>query len=140
MAVHIRRVRHAVYVLLTVSSSLFASPVSDFQARLAQTAWNLHQTEALLRAQPQSSGAAAATPEALGSYLALLSENTSALNALTTQKMTDEQRRVMAEGLRSIGGALRDQVSLANNRGLNAASLALSLLETNCRSAFSALN
>lgn len=113
---------------------LRASPISDFQARLAQTSWSLQQMESLLRAQPQST-VPVATPEAVASYLTLVSENVSALGALTAEPVTDEQRRVMADGLKSIVSTLKDEISLANNRGLTAIASALGALETGCRGA-----
>lgn len=115
-----------------------ASSVSDFQARLAQTNWNLQATERILRGF-ELSAVAQPTPEGLGSYLTLLSENVTALTALATPRATDEQRRVMAEGLKSVATHLKDQTSLAQNRGLNAAASVLSRLEASCRSAIGTL-
>ena len=113
---------------------LVASPASDFAVRLAQTVWSLQQVEALVRTMPQST-AQTATPETIASYLALASENVHALTALATEKLTNEQRRVLAEGFKSVASLLRDESALAANRGLGSVGAGLSALETTCRAA-----
>ncbi len=124
-------------VLLCDPPALRASPTSDFQARLAQANWCLHQTEAILRAQPLSA-VPVPTPDALASYLTLLSENVAALSAAAAAaRVTDEQRKIMAEGLKSMAAGLQDGSSLAGNRGLTAIASSLAGLETSCRSAMS---
>ena len=90
-----------------------ATPVSDFQARLAQTVWSIQQTEAILRTVPQTS-ATISVPDGLASYASLLSENVTALTGAAT--------------------FLRDLASLAANRGLSGA-LSLGTAEQSCRSA-----
>jgi len=77
-------------------------------------------------------------PEALGSYLTLLSENVSALASAASARVTDEQRKAMAEGLKGVATQLKDFTELANNRGLTPAASAFSVLETSCRSGLAA--
>lgn len=122
----------ALFAALLLPGPLRASPASDFAARLAQTGWSLQQLEGLLRALPQSA-VATPTPEAVVSYLALVSENVSALAAESAERTTDEQRRVMGEGWKALASLLKDQSSLATNRGLIAVASALGSLETTCR-------
>ncbi len=116
-----------------------ASLISDFQARLAQTTWVLSQTEALVRSQPHSA-VPVSSPEALASYLTLLSENVTALAATAANRGSDEQRKVMAEGLKAIATSLKDQASLSGSRGLTATASALGVLETSCRNALAQLS
>ncbi|MCA1580278.1 MAG: hypothetical protein LC796_02585 [Acidobacteria bacterium] len=126
--------RLALTMTLLLPLPLTASIVSDFQARFAQTIWAAQQTEAILRALPQSASAVS-TPEGLSSYAALLAENTAALNALATVGIsTDEQRRALARGLQAVASALHDQSALAANRGLSGLVSNLSSLEESCRS------
>ena len=115
-----------------------ASPVSDFQARLAQTNWNLQTVERMVKAQPLSSEAVP-TSEGLDSYLTLLSENVAALTRSTSARVTNEQRKVFAEGLKSAAAQIKDLTSMAGHRGLTAAASSLALLETNCRGSIAAL-
>ncbi len=115
-----------------------ASPISDFQARLGQTSWNLQTVERMVRAQPFSSETAQ-TPEALDSHLTLLSENVTVLARAASARVTNDQRRVFAEGLKSAAAQIKDLTSMAINRGLAAAASSLALLETNCRVAIAAL-
>jgi len=127
----------ALFLLLDVSI-VRASAVSDFQARLTQTLWNIQQTEIIVRSLPLST-ASMPTPEGLASYLGLLSENVEALTRAGAGAATDEQRRVMAEGLKSVATALRDLAALAANRGLTTAASTLAALETSCRAAMTRL-
>src|SRR5262249_182873 len=130
-----RRSRSAFFLLFLLfgsSRGFAASPISDFQARLAQTLWCLGQAEAILRSQPESS-VPVPTPEALASYLTLASENIAALGDFASARVTDEQRRIIAEGVRGTARAFRAELSLANNRGLAGASATLSALESSCR-------
>lgn len=111
-----------------------ATPVSDFQARLAQTVWSIQQTEAILRTVPQTS-ATISVPDGLASYASLLSENVTALTgAATFRELSDADRKVMADGLSAVATFLRDLASLAANRGLSGA-LSLGTAEQSCRSA-----
>jgi len=119
-------------LLFGSSRGFAASPISDFQARLAQTLWCMGQAEAILRSQPESS-VPVPTPEALTSYLTLTSENVAALAEFASAHVSDEQRRIIAEGLRAAARTLRDELSLANNRGLTGASATISTLESSCR-------
>lgn len=120
--------------LLFVSNGVSASAISDFEARLTQTSWSLQHMEGLLRAQPHSA-VPLATPEALVSFMTLLSENATALTGHASNRGTDEQRRIMAEGLKAVATTTKDIASLATNRGLTALASALGALETSCRSA-----
>jgi len=122
----------SVLLLLAVPRGSIASTASDFQARLAQTGWCLARAEAILRSQPESA-VPVPTPEALDSYLALASENVMTLASFASARVTDEQRRIITEGLRATARMVRDEVSLANNRGLTAAAAALSVIESSCR-------
>lgn len=126
-------------VLLLASETLRASPVSDFQARFAQTVWSAQQTEAILRTLPQSA-TSVSTPEGLASYLALLSENVAALTGAASRAATDEQRKAVAEGIGAVATALHDQSALAGNRGLLGAVATLADLEESCRAAVSQLS
>src|SRR5215813_13266388 len=133
--VHRRRIGALLFVLFLFfgsSRGLVASTISDFQARLAQLLWCLGQAEAILRSQPESS-VSVPTPEALDSYLILASENTAPLTGFASARVSDEQRRIIAEGLRTAARTIRDEVSLANNRGLTGAAATLSALESSCR-------
>jgi hypothetical protein len=128
----------AVWLLLSASAG--ASLLSDFQARLAQTVWAAQQTEVILRTLPPSA-TPASTPDGLASYAALLAENTAALNAAATARgSTDEQRRVMADGLQAVSTALQDQMALAGNRGLLGLVSTLSSLREGCRSTIAQLS
>ena len=125
---------------LLLSAPAGASLLSDFQARLAQTFWAAQQTEVILRTLPPSA-MPASTPDGLASYAALLSENAAALNtAANARGSTDEQRRVMADGLQTVATALQDQMSLAGNRGLLGLVSTLSSLREGCRSAIAQLS
>ncbi len=138
---HSRRVRifSAAVLAAFVCGSATASLLSDFQARLAQTFWSAHQTEAILRTLPQST-AAVSTPDGLSSYAALLSENIASLNTGATVRLaTDEQRRVLAEGLQALASMLHDQTALATNRGLTALVSTLQSLEESCRTTIAQL-
>ena len=111
-----------------------ATPVSDFQARLAQTVWSAQQTEAILRTVPQTS-ASVSVPDGLASYAGLLSENVAALTGFATaRELSDADRKTMGDGLSAIASLLRDLASLAANRGLSGA-LSLGTAEQSCRSA-----
>lgn len=109
-----------------------ASAMSDFQARLAQTQWNVQALEGLVKGQRPSTRAVA-TPEAIDSFLVLLSENVAGLTAAAGARVTDEQRRVFAEGLRSAATQLRDLAPVASHRGLAAAASEIARLEAACR-------
>ena len=119
-------------LLLLAASSLKASPISDFQARLAQTHWNMQSVEGMVRAQ-RASSRAVATPEAIGSFLELLAENVGALTAFSSAKVTTEQERVIAEGIRSTAGQLRDLSAMISHRGFSNAAAEIQRLETTCR-------
>lgn len=117
------------------SASALASTLTDFQARLALTALCLGQSEAQLRAQPLSS-VTATVPEALASWLALVSENVSGLaRTASAGAATDDQKKVMADGLNAVALTLHDHAALARNRGFEAAASALGALEAACRTA-----
>jgi hypothetical protein len=109
------------------------SPSSDFQARAAQTQWNLLMCEGIIRSLPPSA-AAVPTPEGLSSYLALLSENVAALTTTPMSRLTDEQRKTFVAGFRAIAMTLKDLSSLAGNRGLSSAASTLTVFEASCRS------
>lgn len=111
-----------------------ASPVAEFQARLAQTYWNLQAVEGLVRAFEIGSDLQP-TPDALAAHLTLLSENVAALDALAAARLTNEQKRLVADGLKGVAGRLKDQTVLAVNRGLGAAASTFAQLESSCRSA-----
>jgi hypothetical protein len=131
-------VRRAPTVLVSAVLFVFAaapvaaSPMSDFQARLAQTHWNIQVLEGITRAQ-RASRRAAPTPEAIDSFLGLLAENVGALTAFASAKVTDEQSRVIAEGIRTTAGQLRDLTALISNRGFSSAAAEAQRLETSCR-------
>ena len=118
--------------LLLTSPSLAASPISDFQARLAQTQWNIQSVEGMVRAQ-RASSRTVATPEAISSFLELLTENVGALTAFSSAKMTAEQGRVIAEGIRSTAGQLRDLSAMISHRGFSNAAAEMQRLEASCR-------
>lgn len=126
------RLAVAVVLLSMAPFSASASSVSDFQARLAQTLWNVHAVEGLVKAQPASSRAVS-TPEAIDSFLQLLGENVAGLTATAAARVTDEQRRMFAEGIRSAATQLRDLAALSSHRGLTAAASEISRLEASCR-------
>jgi hypothetical protein len=117
--------------LLLPSSGFAATPIADFEARLAQTHWGLQAVEGLVRAVEVGSETQP-TPDALSAYLGLLSENVGALNALAVANMTTEQKRVVAASLKSTAGRLKDQALLAGGRGLAGAVSALQQLESSC--------
>jgi len=136
----VRRVAILCGVLLlgTAAEAALASVMSDFQARLAQTAWSLQTVEGILRAQPLSQ-VAVPTPDALASQLTLLSENVSALAAASSSRATDEQRKTMAEGLKGMATHLKDLSALAMHRGLTVTASTLLSLESSCRAAIASL-
>jgi len=120
-----------VSILLLPQSAFAATPMADFEARLAQTHWNLQAVEGLVRSVEVGSDTQA-TPDALSAYLALLSENVASLTSLAVAKMTTEQKSVVAASLKSAAGRLKDQSLLAGSRGLAGAVSALQQLESNC--------
>ena len=111
---------------------LTASAMSDFQARLAQTQWNIQSVEGMVRAQ-RASSRAVATPEAIESFLDLLTGNVGALTAFSSAKVTDEQGRVIAEAIRSTAGQLRDLSAMISHRGFSGAAAETQRLEASCR-------
>ena len=119
-------------LVLLAASPLAASSMSDFQARLAQAQWNIQSLEGMVRAQ-RASSRTVATPEAIGSFLELLAENVGALTAFSSAKVTDEQRRVIAEGIRSTAGQLRDLSAMVSHRGFSTAAAETQRLEASCR-------
>jgi hypothetical protein len=121
-----------VVMLASAAAPLAASPMSDFQARLAQTRWNIQALEGMARAQP-ASRRAAPTPEALDSFLGLLAENVGALTAFSSVKATDEQARVIVEGIRTTAGQLQDLAAVISHRGFTGAAAEAQRLETTCR-------
>ena len=117
------------------SASAGASTLTDFQARLVLTTLCLGQFEAQLRAQPLSSVTASA-PEPVASWLALVAENVSGLaRTASAGGATDDQKKVMADGLNAVALLVRDHAALALNRGFEAAASALGTLEVGCRAA-----
>ena len=120
-----------VFLLLLPQSAFAATPIADFEARLAQTHWNLQAVEGLVRSVEVDSETRP-TPDALLAYLALLSENVASLTSLAVAKMTTEQKSVVAASLKSAAGRLKDQSLLAGSRGLAGAVSALQQLESNC--------
>lgn len=130
----VRSLAGSALAVMLLARPAAATPVSDFQARLAQTLWSLQQTEAILRTVPQTS-ATVSVPDGLASYASLLSENVTALTgAATVRELSDADRKVMADGLSAVATFLRDLASLAANRGLSGA-LSLGTAEQSCRSA-----
>lgn len=130
-----RRVLTTIASLLLVlfaAAPLTASPISDFQARLAQTQWNIQSVEGMVRSQ-RASSRAVATPEAIESFLELLTGNVSALTAFSSAKVTTEQGRVIAEGIRSTAGQLRDLSAMISHRGFSSAAAETQRLEASCR-------
>lgn len=127
-----------VMLLGAAAEAALASVMSDFQARLAQTAWSLQTVEGILRAQPLSQ-VAVSTPDALASHLTLLSENVSALVAASSSRATDEQRRTMAEGLKGMATQMKDLSALGMHRGLTVPASTLLSLESSCRAAIASL-
>ena len=124
------------FLIAFAAAPLAASPTSDFQARLAQTQWNIQVLEGITNAQ-RASRRAAPAPEAIDSFLALLAENVGALTAFSNAKVTDEQGRVIAEGIRTTAGQLRDLTALMSNRGFSSAAAEAQRLEASCRLALS---
>lgn len=130
-----RRVLTTIASLLLVlfaAAPMTASPVSDFQARLAQTLWNIQSVEGMVRGH-RASSRAVATPEAIGSFLELLVQNVGALTAFSSAKVTTEQERVIAEGIRSTAGQLRDLSAMISHRGFSSAASETQRLELSCR-------
>ena len=125
--------------VLTTAAAASASPLSDFQARFAQTLWCIQQTEAVLRTLPQSSTLAVSLPDGLASFSGLVSENVASLAGATTgRELSDADRKAMADGLNAIAVLLRDQQALAGNRGL-APALSFASAEQSCRAAVAQL-
>ena len=123
---------------LLVGATAGASTLSDFQARLAQTVWSIQQSEAILRTLPPSA-VSVGVPDGLASYAALVSENVAALtSAATVRDLSDADRKAMSDGLLAVAVLLKDQSSLAGNRGL-ATALAFGPAEQSCRSAVAQL-
>lgn len=120
-----------VSILLLPQLAFAATPIADFEARLAQTHWNLQAVEGLIRSVEVDSETRP-TPDALSAYLALLSENVASLTSLAVAKMTTEQKSVVAASLKSAAGRLKDQSLLAGSRGLAGAVSALQQLESSC--------
>lgn len=124
-----------VTLLVFLPSASGASTLTDFQARLVLTTLCLGQFEAQLRAQPLSSVTASA-PEPVASWLALVAENVSGLaRTASAGGATDDQKKVMADGLNAVALVVRDHAALARNRGFEAAASALGTLEAACRAA-----
>jgi hypothetical protein len=119
-------------VLLLLSETAYGSIVSAFQARMAQTLWNLQTVEGQVKAQPVSSRPAS-VPEMLRSFVELLSENVGALTARASAPATNEQKRVMTDGLKTVAASLRDLSSMSAHRGLSEVASELSNLERDCR-------
>lgn len=130
-----RRVLGLIVVSLALvaqsSAAASASPIASFEARLAQTQWNLQIVEGLVRSIEVDSETQA-TPDALAAYLALLTENVGALNSLAAANLTTEQKRVVAAHLKGMAGRLKDQALLAGSRGLPGAVSSLQQLESSC--------
>jgi hypothetical protein len=122
----------AAAMVLSLAGNASGSTVSDFQARMAQTLWNLQAVEGQLKAQPISSRQAAA-PEMLRSFLELLSENVGALAARASSRATEDQKKLMWEGLKTVAANLRDLSSMGAHRGLAEVASQLSDLEKDCR-------
>jgi hypothetical protein len=120
-----------VSILLLPQLAFAATPIADFEARLAQTHWNLQAVEGLIRSVEVDSETRP-PPDALSAYLALLSENVASLTSLAVAKMTTEQKSVVAASLKSAAGRLKDQSLLAGSRGLAGAVSALQQLESSC--------
>jgi hypothetical protein len=119
---------------LLLAAPAGASTLSDFQARLAQTVWSIQQSEAILRTLAPSA-VPVGVPDGLASYASLVSENVAALTAAATVRdPSDADRKAMADGLLAVALLLKDQSSLASNRGL-ATALAFGPAEQSCRSA-----
>jgi hypothetical protein len=117
-----------------------ASVVADFQARFAQTVWGVQQTEAILRSLPQTS-TSVSTPDGLSSYVVLLGENVTALNAFAAARpLTDADRKAFADGFRAVAALLQDQAALAGNRGLLGTVSTLSSYAESCRGSVAQLS
>lgn len=123
-----------VFLLLLPHATFAATPIAEFEARLAQTHWNLQAVEGLVRSVEVGSETQPA-PDALSAYLALLSENVASLTSLALANLTTEQKRVVAASLKSTAGRLKDQSLLAGSRGLAGAVSALQHLESSCLAA-----
>ncbi len=122
-----------------LAASARASTLSDFQARFTLTSLCLGQSELVLRGQPVSSGETP-TPEAVVSWIALVSENVGDLAQTASRGgVTNEQKKTMAGGLNAVAAILRDHAALAHNRGFEAAASTLAALEATCRSAIGRL-
>src|SRR6266545_1093610 len=122
-----------------LAASARASTLSDFQARFTLTSLCLGQSELVLRGQPVSSGETP-TPEAVDSWIALVSENVGDLAQTASRGgVTNEQKKTMAGGLNAVAAILRDHAALAHNRGFEAAASTLAALEATCRSAIGRL-
>jgi len=117
--------------LLLPRAAFAATPIADFEARLAQTHWNLQAVEGLVRSVEVGSETQP-TPDALSAYLALLSENVASLTSLAVANLTTEQKKVVAASLKSTAGRLKDESLLAGSRGLAGAVSALQQLESSC--------
>ncbi|MFN2386060.1 MAG: hypothetical protein ABR576_07205 [Thermoanaerobaculia bacterium] len=128
----VQTILFSVFLLAFSAALLPASPMSDFQARLAQTQWNIQIVEGLVKRQ-RASRREASAPESIESFLQLLAENVGALTAFSSSKVTDEQSRVIAEGIRTIAGELRDLTALISHRGFSSAAAEAQRLETTCR-------
>jgi len=122
----------AVLAFLAAAHNASASPVTDFQARFVQTTWCLAQVEALVRVQPLSA-VPVTVPEAIVSWMALVSEDVTGLVQASPGGATDEQKKVIATGLKTTAATLQDLSSLARNRGLDATVLTLDALGSSCR-------
>lgn len=120
--------------LLLPRAAFAATPIADFEARLAQTHWNLQAVEGLVRSVEVGSETQP-TPDALAAYLGLLSENVASLTSLAVANMTTEQKKVVAASLKSAAGRLKDESLLAGSRGLAGAVSALQQLESSCLAA-----
>ena len=86
----------------------------------------------MVRAQ-RASSRVMATPEAIESFLELLTGNVGALTAFPSAKVTTDQGRVIAEGIRSTAGQLRDLSAMISHRGFSGAAAETQRLEVNCR-------
>jgi hypothetical protein len=128
----------AVLAFVAAANDAPASPVTDFQARLVQTTWCLAQVEALVRVQSLSA-VPVTVPEAIVSWTALVFEDVTGLVQSSAGGTTDEQKKVIATGLKIAAATLQDLSSLARNRGLDATVLTLDALGSSCRMALARL-
>lgn len=124
----------AALALLSAARPASASVLTDFQARLAQATWCLSQTEILVRAQAVSA-TPVATPEGIISWMALVAENVAGLVQTSGGAATDEQKKLVAAGLKGTAATLQDLSSLAQNRGLQAVALAFDAHGSSCQAA-----